>query len=159
MSSGFPYFLQFKSEFGNLPSLGKYQMAFLPYPSPSPSPAVRRYAGLEAPSAPSTQQPGPAFLMTLSPQTGPFTRPSAFLKGICCSVAQSCPTLCDPMGCSNPGFPVSWSPGACSNSCPLRHDAVQTSLSPTSPPAFNFPQGQGTSLQYSCLEDSMNKGV
>ena len=87
-------------------------MAFLPYPSPSPSPAVRRYAGLEAPSAPSTQQPGPAFLMTLSPQTGPFTRPSAFLKGICCSVAQSCPTLCDPMGCSNPGFPVlmvSWS--------------------------------------------------
>ena len=24
----------------------------------------------------------------------------------CCSVAQSCPTLCDPMGCSMPGFPV-----------------------------------------------------
>ena len=24
----------------------------------------------------------------------------------CCSVAQSCPTLCDPMDCSTPGFPV-----------------------------------------------------
>ena len=24
----------------------------------------------------------------------------------CCSVAQSCPPLCDPMDCSTPGFPV-----------------------------------------------------
>ena len=24
----------------------------------------------------------------------------------CCSVAQSCPTVCDPMDCSTPGFPV-----------------------------------------------------
>ena len=24
----------------------------------------------------------------------------------CCSVAKSCPTLCDPMDCSRPGFPV-----------------------------------------------------
>ena len=24
----------------------------------------------------------------------------------CCSVTQSCPTLCDPMDCSRPGFPV-----------------------------------------------------
>ena len=24
----------------------------------------------------------------------------------CCSVSQSCPTLCDPMDCSMPGFPV-----------------------------------------------------
>ena len=24
----------------------------------------------------------------------------------CCSVTQSCPTLCDPMDCSAPGFPV-----------------------------------------------------
>ena len=26
--------------------------------------------------------------------------------GLCCSVAQSCLTLCDPMDCSTPGFPV-----------------------------------------------------
>jgi len=24
----------------------------------------------------------------------------------CCSTAKSCPTLCDPMGCSTPGYPV-----------------------------------------------------
>ena len=24
----------------------------------------------------------------------------------CCLVAQLCPSLCDPMGCSTPGFPV-----------------------------------------------------
>ena len=28
------------------------------------------------------------------------------LDTLCCSVAKSCPTLCDPMSCSKPGFPV-----------------------------------------------------
>ena len=38
----------------------------------------------------------------------------------CSSVAHLCPTLCNPMDCSTPGFPCpSLSPGACSNSCPL----------------------------------------
>ena len=27
---------------------------------------------------------------------------------LCCSVAQSCPTLCDPVDCRTPGFPVLW---------------------------------------------------
>ena len=64
----------------------------------------------------------------------------------CCSVAQSCPTLCDPMGCPMPGFPV------------LHHllefvqthvhqvsDAIQPShpLSSPSPPAFSLSQHQG----------------
>ena len=31
---------------------------------------------------------------------------SIFIKDQFSSVAQSCPTLCDPMGCSTPGFPV-----------------------------------------------------
>ena len=36
------------------------------------------------------------------------------------SVAQSCPTLCDPVDCSTPGFPVHHQlPRVCSNSCPL----------------------------------------
>ena len=30
----------------------------------------------------------------------------AFFCHRCCSVAQSCRTLCDPMDCSTPGFPV-----------------------------------------------------
>ena len=38
----------------------------------------------------------------------------------CCSVAKSCPTLCDPMGFSIPGSPSpSLSPGVCSNLCSL----------------------------------------
>ena len=65
---------------------------------------------------------------------------------ICCSVAQSCLNLCDPMDCCMPGFPVlhylmefaqihvHW---AC--------DAIQPSypLSSPSPPAFNISQHQG----------------
>ena len=34
------------------------------------------------------------------------------------SVAQFCPTLCDPMDYSMPGFCLSTTPGSCSNSCP-----------------------------------------
>ena len=66
----------------------------------------------------------------------------------CCwwLVAQSCPTLCDPMDCSTPGFPV------------LHHllelaqthihwvgDGIQSSclLSSPSPPAFSLSQHQG----------------
>ena len=35
-----------------------------------------------------------------------LNQPSWGLDGGCCSVAQSCPTLLDPMDCSTPGFPV-----------------------------------------------------
>ena len=67
-------------------------------------------------------------------------------KLICCSVTQSCLTLCDPMDCSTPGFPV------------LHHlldiaethvhrvsDAIQPChpLSSPSPLAFNISRHQG----------------
>ena len=67
------------------------------------------------------------------------------MPGCCCSVTQSCLTLCNPRDCSTPGFPV------------LHHllelaqthvyqvgDAIQTShpLSSPSPPAFNLSQCQ-----------------
>ena len=64
----------------------------------------------------------------------------------CCSVAQLCLTLCDPMDCSTPGFPVlhhlleiaqtnvHWVGDAIHPSC---------SLSSPSPPAFNLSQHQG----------------
>ena len=42
---------------------------------------------------------------------------SCHIPCCCCSVAQSCPTLCDPMDCSPIGFPVLPSPGLRSNSC------------------------------------------
>ena len=62
------------------------------------------------------------------------------------SVAQSCPTLCDPMDCSTPGLPVHHQllePTQTHVHCV--GDALQLShpLSSPSPPAFNLSQHQG----------------
>ena len=75
------------------------------------------------------------------------------------SVAQSCPTLCNPMDCSPPGFPVHYqAPGVHSDSMDMSlselpelaqtyvhcvGDAIQPSLSSPSPPAFNLSLYQG----------------
>jgi len=64
----------------------------------------------------------------------------------CCSVAQSCPTLCDPMDCSTPGFPVLHQlPELAQTHIHGVSDAIQPShpLSSTSPPDFNLSQHQG----------------
>ena len=62
------------------------------------------------------------------------------------SVAQSCPTLCDPMDCSMPGFPVHHQlPELTQTHVHRVGDAIQAShplLSP-SPPACNLSQHQG----------------
>ena len=64
----------------------------------------------------------------------------------CCSVTKLCPTLCDPMKCSTPGFPVLH----CVLEFAQTHvhwvgDAIQPShpLSSPSPPAPNPSQHQG----------------
>ena len=63
----------------------------------------------------------------------------------CCSVAQSCPTLCDPMDCSTPGFPVLYClPEPAQTRVHWFSDAihpVHPLLSP-SPPALNLSQCQ-----------------
>ena len=66
----------------------------------------------------------------------------------CCgSIAQSCLTLCDPMGdCSKPGFPVLlFFPAFSQTQIHWVDHAIQPShpLSPFSPPAFNLSQHQG----------------
>ena len=58
----------------------------------------------------------------------------------CCSGAQFCPTLCDPMDCSTPSFPaftISWSL--------LKSISIEVVMHPLlSPfPAFNLSQHQG----------------
>ena len=62
------------------------------------------------------------------------------------SVAQVCPTLCNPMVCSTPGFPVHHQlPEPIQTHVHRVGDAIQPShplLSP-SPPAFNLSQHQG----------------
>ena len=63
-----------------------------------------------------------------------------------CSVAKSCPTLCDPMDCTTPGFPVL----LCLPEFAQTHvhsfgDAIQPSypLASSSPPVLNLSQCQG----------------
>jgi len=60
-------------------------------------------------------------------------------------VTQLCLTLCDPMDCSTPGFPVHHQPLEPTQT-QVRHigDAIQPSHPPSpSPPAFNISQHQG----------------
>ena len=61
-------------------------------------------------------------------------------------VTQLCPTLCDPMDCSTPGFPVHHQLLKLTQTQPHRvSDAIQPShpLSSPSPPTFNLSQQQG----------------
>ena len=62
------------------------------------------------------------------------------------SVAESSPTLCNPMDCSTPGFPVHHQlPELAQTHVPWVGDAIQPTnhLSSPSPPAFNLSQNQG----------------
>ena len=62
------------------------------------------------------------------------------------SVTQSCPTLCNPMDCSMPVFPVHHQlPELAQNHVHQVSDAIQPShpLPCPSPPAFNLSQHQG----------------
>ena len=68
----------------------------------------------------------------------------------CCSVAKSCPTLCDPMDCSMPGFPVlHYLPEFPQTHSHWVGDAIQLShlLSSPSPPAFNLSQHQALHIR------------
>ena len=72
--------------------------------------------------------------------------PFSLLFDCCCSVAQSCLTLCDPVDCSTPSFPVlHYLPEIAQSYVHQVRDAIQPShpLSSPSPPAFNLSQHQG----------------
>ena len=61
----------------------------------------------------------------------------------CCSVTKLCPTLCDPMNCSTPGFPVlHYLPEFAQTYAQWVSEAIQWShpLSPPSPLALNLSQ-------------------
>ena len=69
-----------------------------------------------------------------------------FLQCCSCSVAESCLTLCDPMDCSMPGFPVlHYLLEFVQSHAHLVSDAIQPSLSLShpSPHALNLSQHQG----------------
>ena len=76
------------------------------------------------------------------------------------SVAQSCPTLCDPVDCSTPGFPVHHQLLEFTQThVHWVSDAIQPShpLSSPSPPAFNLSQHQ--SFQMSQLFTSGGQSI
>ena len=71
------------------------------------------------------------------------------------SVAQSCLTLCNPIDCSTPGFPVPWCLPEFAQVCIhwVMNMTIQPSLplSPPSPPPLNLPQHQGLFQWVGCL--------
>ena len=74
-----------------------------------------------------------------------ITKAVSHSSHILSSVAQSCPTICDPMDCSIPGFSAHHQLLELAQTHVHRvGDAVQPShpLSPPSPPAFNLSQHQ-----------------
>ena len=64
---------------------------------------------------------------------------------VCCSVTKLCPTLCNSMDCSTPGFPVlPYLPEFSQIHVHWVNDAIQPShpLSPSSAPSLNLSQNQ-----------------
>ena len=64
-----------------------------------------------------------------------FNNREAYLRGSVSSVAQSCPTLCDPVDCSTPGFPVYHQLLECAHSYPSSwwyHPTISSSVTPFS---------------------------
>ena len=64
------------------------------------------------------------------------------MSQICCSVAKLCLTLCNPLDCSTPGFPVLHCLSACSDSCALSrsyHPTISSCVAPFSSCLQSFP--------------------
>ena len=112
----------------------------LPFPSPGdlPNPGI---------------EPGSPVLQADSLLTEPPGKPILFYWFS--SVAQSCPTLCNPMDCSTPSFPVYHQPLELAQTHVYQVcDAIQPShpLSSPSPPAFNLAQQQGLSHHFTFIK-------
>ena len=125
----FSLFSLFPSSLFFIPSLFFLLPFFLPFSLP-----VLSFLLLSSPFPPPTSSIFPSFLL-LNRQCVQFS-----------SVAQLCPTLCDPMDCSTPGFPVHHQlPGFTQTHVHWVGDAIQPShpLSSPSPPTFNLSQYQG----------------
>ena len=77
-------------------------------------------------------------------------------------VAQSCPTLCDPMDCSTPRLPcLSPSPGVCSSSCPLsqwRYPTISSSVITFSSCLRSFP-ASGSFLRGLCSKSDLEPRI
>ena len=80
----------------------------------------------------------------------------------CCSVSQSCLTLCNPMDCSLPGLPVLHHlPKFAQVHVHCLSDAIQPSypLMPCSPSALDLSQCQWLPVSRLCASDDQNTGA
>ena len=76
----------------------------------------------------------------------------------CCSVTQSCLTLCDPMDCSTP----SPTPGVYSNSCPLSrwcHPTIWSFVAPFSSCPQSFPASGSFAMSWLYASDGQSIGA
>ena len=69
-----------------------------------------------------------------------------FLVYGCCSVVKLCPTLCQPMDCNTPGFPVIYYLRVSTNSCPLSQLCYSITISSSGAPFFSCLQSFPTSV-------------
>ena len=77
----------------------------------------------------------PTCICSAEPRAAAFIPGDRFWSHYCCSVTQSCMTLCDPVDYSTPGSPDLQYPSICSNSCPLSwwcHPITLSSVTPFS---------------------------
>ena len=125
-------------------------------PAPTASPPAAQASPLRGTGPPvlsprSRQGLGPSWLQvsTQQPVWPALKEPPTVPQGLdsvqFSSVSQSCPTLCDPMDCSTPGFPVHHQLLELAQTQVHRvSDAIQPShpLSSPSAPAFNLSQHQ-----------------
>ena len=108
----------------------------LPFPSPGdlPNPGTELVSPVSADKFFTAEPPG-------MPTRGyPGFKAIGQSSFCCCSVAQSCRSLCDPIDCSTPGFPVHrYFPEFAQTHVHRDNDAIQPShpLSPHSPSALN----------------------
>ena len=80
----------------------------------------------------------------------------------CCSVTKLCPTLCNSINCSTPGFPVLHYLPECSNACPLSwgcHQTILSSITPFSSCPQPFPASESFSASQFFASGGQNIGA
>ena len=79
-----------------------------------------------------------------------------------CSVAKLCMTLCDPVGCSMPGFSVLHHLWVCPSSCPLNrwcHPAISSSVIPFSSYLQSFPESGSFPMSWLFISGGQSIGA
>ena len=80
----------------------------------------------------------------------------------CCSTTKSCPTLCNPIYDSTPGFPVLHYPPVCSNSCPSSqwcHPTTSSSVVPFSFRLQSFPTSESFQMSHLFTSGGQSTGA